>query len=348
MTAKRTNGWTLDRLLSDVVGSGPKSAADMDREQAHEAFTRVLEGEPHPTTLGAFLLALRWKTNTPTELAAFVDVMREGVETAEPSVDPVDCGANYDGKAKTALLGVGAGLVAAGAGTPVVAHSGVAIPASYGTTYRDVLAELDVETDLTPEESAEMTDAVGFGYYYQPRFAPEVHDLLETRERMTVRTVINTIETLANPANASTHVGSFYHLSFAKRIINTVEESRSLDVDRVLMFQGLEGYDDLRPGETTVAESDGEFSQTVLEIDSWEREALEVRDVASESARITEEVLTGEREDAFATAIAQNAGVRIYAGGGAETIEEGIEIAEGAIEDGSAADRLATLRAYGP
>ncbi|MHC3438158.1 anthranilate phosphoribosyltransferase [Natrialbaceae archaeon A-gly3] len=348
MTAKLTNGWTLDRLLSDVVGSGPKSAADMDRKQAREAFTRILEGEPHPTTLGAFLLALRWKSNTPTELAAFVDVMREGVEVAEPSVDPVDCGANYDGKETSALLGVGSGLVAAGAGTPVVAHSGVAIPASYGTTYRDVLAELGVETDLTPEESAAMTDEVGFGYYYQPRFAPEVHDLLETRERMNVRTFVNTVETLANPANASVHLGSFYHLSFAKRIIDTVAESESLAVDRVLMFQGLEGYDDVRPGETTVAESDGEFSQTVLEIDSWEREDLAVDDVPGESARITEEVLSGEREDAFATAIAQNAGLRIYAGGDADSIEEGIELATAAIEDGSAADRLGALRAYGP
>ncbi len=340
--------WPLERLLCEVVGSGPKSAADMDRAQAREAFARILAGEPHPTTLGAFLLALRWKTNTPTELAAFVDVVREAVTVAEPTVDPVDCGANYDGKTTTALLGVGAGLVAAAAGTPVVAHSGPSMPATYGTTYRDVLAELGVATDLEPAESAAMVDEVGFGFYYQPRFTPRVHDLLETRERMGVRTVVNTIETLANPADASTHVGSFYHLSFAKRLAETVAASETVGFDRVLLVQGLEGYDDVRPGETTIAEFDGEFGERDLEIDSWTREEVSVDDVAAESARITEAVLAGERDDAFATAIAQNAGLRIYAGGDVETIGEGIERAREVLEDGRAVERLDRLRAFEP
>src|SRR6056297_4174780 len=104
--------WPLGRLMTEVVGSGHKSAEDMNRDQAREAFTRILSGEPAETTLGAFWLANRWKRNTPTELAAFTDVMRErSVETATPDCDPVDCGANYDGKHTSALLGVAAGLV---------------------------------------------------------------------------------------------------------------------------------------------------------------------------------------------------------------------------------------------
>ncbi len=149
-----------------------------------------------------------------------------------------------------------------------------------------------------------------------------MHDLLETRERMGVRTVLNTIETVANPADASTHVGSFYHLSFAKRLAETVAASETVGFDRVLLVQGLEGYDDVRPGETTSAEFDGEFGERDLVIDSWTREHLSIDDVAAESARITEAVLAGERDDAFATAIAQNAGLRIYAGGDAGTVGE--------------------------
>ena len=75
--------WPLERLMTEVVGSGHKSADDMDREQAAEAFRRIIDGEPDRTTLGAFWLANRWKRNTPEELGAFVDVMSEGVETAE-------------------------------------------------------------------------------------------------------------------------------------------------------------------------------------------------------------------------------------------------------------------------
>ena len=101
-TTQAFGDWPLKRLMTEVVGSGHKSADDMTREQAREALQRILAGEPDHTTLGAFWLANRWKRNNAEELAAYVDVMREeSVQTAEPEADPVDCGANYDGKGRS-------------------------------------------------------------------------------------------------------------------------------------------------------------------------------------------------------------------------------------------------------
>lgn len=245
---ERYGDWPLKRLMTDVVGSGHKSADDMTREQASEAFRRILDGEPDPTTLGAFWLANRWKRNTPEELGAYVDVMADGIETAAPACDPVDCGANYDGKGRTALLGVASGLVAAAAGTPVVVHSGDRVPTQKQDAYKHVLDELGVRTELSPGESAEMTDEVGFGFYYQPEFAPEIDALFDRRDQMGVRTFVNTIETLANPASASVHLGSFYHLPYAKRIIDTFGVSETSVIDRVVMFQGMEGTTTFAPG----------------------------------------------------------------------------------------------------
>jgi len=248
--------WPLRRLMTEVVGSGHKSADDMDRDQAREAMARILDGEPDHTTLGAFWLANRWKRNTPEELAAFTDVMREeSVETAAPAADPVDCGANYDGKGRTAILGVAAGVVAAAAGTPVVVHSGDRVPTQKQDAYRHVLDELGVRTDLDPTESADMVDDVGFGFYYQPNFNPGVDALSGRRDMMGVRTFLNTVETLANPADADVHLGSFYHLPFAIRMVDTLRTCESQSVERALFFQGMEGYDDVRPGTTVVAEA---------------------------------------------------------------------------------------------
>jgi anthranilate phosphoribosyltransferase len=351
MSEGSTDDWPLRRLMTEVVGSGHKSAEDMTREQARESMARIFAGDPDETTLGAFWLANRWKRNTPTELAAFSDVMREqSVETATPECDPVDCGANYDGKHTTALLGVAAGLVAAAAGTPVVTHSGDRVPTQEADAYKHVLDELGVRTDLTSTESAEMTDEVGFGFYYQSRFNPAVDDLSDRRAQMGVRTYLNTIETLANPANADVHLGSFYHLAFAKRIVDTFSEMAAQDVPRVIMFQGLEGYDDIRPGSTVVAEYDGEFSDFEIETAEYgmdfEREQLAVEDVAADSAAITREVLTGEREDTFADAVALNAAMRLYAGSEVDDFDDGLARAREAIADGSAADRLDALQAF--
>ncbi|MFC3477379.1 anthranilate phosphoribosyltransferase [Halobacterium litoreum] len=345
--------WPLKRLNTEVVASGPKSAADMSREQAREAFQRILDLNPDPTTLGAFWLANRWKRNDGEELGAFVDVMlEESVVSAEPSVDPVDCGANYDGKERSALLGVASGVVAAAAGTPVVVHSGDYVPSQKETAYKHVLDELDVRTELDPEESAEMVDETGFGFYYQPNFNPVVDALWDRRDNMGVRTFVNTVETLANPANADVHLGSFYHLAFAKKIVETVRESEQSTFDRVLMFQGMEGYDDVRPGSTAVAEwNDGSDLEdfTVETADygmDFESEDLHVDDVAADSADITIDVLSGERRDAFRDAVLLNAALRMYAREDVPSIEDGIEAAREVISDGSAEDVLADLRSF--
>ncbi|WP_277555132.1 anthranilate phosphoribosyltransferase [Halobaculum limi] len=350
--------WPLKRLMTEVCGSGPKSAGDMTRAQATEAIQRIFAGEPDHTTLGAFWLANRWKRNNPEELAAYVDEMCTHVEYAEPDVDPVDCGANYDGKGETAILGAAAGIVAAGAGTPVVVHSGDRVPTQKQDAYKHVLDDLGIATELTPRDSAQMVDDTGFGFYYQPAFNPVVHDLWERREMMGVRTFVNTIETLANPAGASTHLGSFYHLAFAKKVVDTFAESQFHDLDRVIMFQGMEGYDDIRPGYTKVAEwnagegdSDSEaFTDYEIETPEYgmdfEEADLEVDDVAADSARITEEVVTGDREDHWRDAVALNAAFRIYARGDVDSIDEGLDAARAAIDDGSAAAVLEALRAF--
>ena len=351
--------WPLKRLMTAVVGSGHKSADDMTRAQAREAFQRILDGEPDQTTLGAFWLANRWKRNTPEELGAYVDVMdEESVTVAEPDADPVDCGANYDGKGRSAILGVGAGLVAAAAGTPVVVHSGDRVPTQKQDAYKHVLDELGIRTEIEPAESAEMVDTVGFGFYYQPAFNPEIDDLFDRRDNMGVRCFVNTVETLANPSGARVHLGSFYHLPFAKKMVRTLGESETTSLERALFFQGMEGYDDVRPGETVVAEwpvegpESDEENIADFEIRTGEygmdvtSEDLQVEDVAADSATITEEVLTGERTDGFADAVALNAALRIYAREDADSIQDGLEQAREAIEDGSAAAALSDLRAF--
>jgi anthranilate phosphoribosyltransferase len=345
--------WPLKRLMTEIVGSGPKSAGDMNREQAREAFQRILAGEPDHTTLGAFWLANRWKRNNPGELAAYTDVMcEESVVTAAPDCDPVDCGANYDGKHTSALLGVGAGVVAAAAGTPVVVHSGDGVPTQKATAYKHVLDELGVRTELEPDESADMADEIGFGFYYQPAFNPGIDDLFDRRDEMGVRTFVNTIETVANPAEADVHLGSFYHLAFGKKLTDLIKESEELDYSRAIFFQGMEGYDDIRPGYTKVAEWDEGEELEDYEIETaeygmaMESEDLEVDDVTADSATLTEEVLAGEREDDFADAIALNGAFRMYARQDVDSLEAGLEQARDVIADGSAEAVLEDLREF--
>jgi len=130
----------------------------------------------------------------------------------------------------------------------------------------------------------------------------------------------------------------------------TVESSKSVDIDRVLLFQGLEGYDGIRPGYTKIVEWDGEFEEDEISVDDYgaefEREDLEVGDIATDSARITEEVLNGDRKegDAFADAVGINAALRVYAREDTDTLREALEEVRGVMRDGKPADILEEVK----
>lgn len=344
--------WSLKKLLTDVIGSGPNSATDMTPSQAASAMEQLLADDANPVTIGAFLLANRWKRNTPEELASFVDVMRDkSVQTPDVTASSVDCGANYDGKTTTALLGVAAGIVAAAAGTPVVTHSANRIPATRGATYRDVLDELTIETDITPAQSAKMLAETGFGFFYQPQFNPLVHQLLPRREALGVRSFLNTIETLANPAKTTAHLGSFFHRSFPEKIMKTIEASQSLEFERVVMVRGLEGYDDVRPERTTLVEwQNGTIEERDIDASSLglsvTADDVEVDDVPKDSARYTESVLNNESSELITEAVCFNASLRMYTAKDTESIEEGISKAKNVIQNGKAHRVLSSLRSF--
>jgi anthranilate phosphoribosyltransferase len=120
------------------------------------------------------------------------------------------------------------------------------------------------------------------------------------------------------------------------------------------MFQGMEGYDDVRPGYTKVAEWNEGSEMSDFEIETAEYGmdmenddlAVDPDDVAGDSAQITREVLAGDREDHFADAIALNAALRIYAREDVDSIEAGLDAAREAIADGSAEAVLEDLQAF--
>jgi anthranilate phosphoribosyltransferase len=76
----------------------------------------------------------------------------------------------------------------------------------------------------------------------------------------------------------------------------------------------------------------------------FEREDLRVEDLPRDSARITEEVLAGERDDQFADAVALNAAFRVYARGDAETLDAALAETREVLRDGKAAEVLDSVR----
>ena len=65
-----------------ILGKGKKGSRPLTREEAHRAMKMILAGEVLPIQLGAFLMLMRVKEETPDELAGFAQAARELISKA--------------------------------------------------------------------------------------------------------------------------------------------------------------------------------------------------------------------------------------------------------------------------
>lgn len=341
------------------VGTGPTGSKDLSYDEARAAMAAILAGRYDPVTLGAFLLALRWKPEAPEELAGFLDTLREASleEYPPPPEAPanlVDAAANYDGKRETPNVAIPAALVATGAGVPLILHDGEEIPTKYGVTKYHVLRALGVAVGATPAQARRCLAEVGIAYLHQPAFSPALVRLLPARQAVGKRTFLNVVEPLVNPLGAPVHVGGIFHLPFAERVIRALARSRA-GFRRAVIVQGLEGSDELPLGRRKVAEwREGEL--LTYEVDSTglglgdSAQALrgpgeaDAGHCAARIVRLLEEPAPGPFHDM----VLLNAALRLYASGLAATLGEGLEAARESLYSGRAAGILGAWRAWSP
>ena len=141
---------------------------DLPRDAMLAAMHALMGGEYTPAQIAGFLVAMRMKGETVTEIAAAAEVMRE-LSIKVPLADVpylVDtCGTGGDG-AHTFNISTAAVFVAAACGAHVAKHGGRSVSSSSGSA--DVLEALGANVSLTPEKLAEAVRTIGVGFVFAP------------------------------------------------------------------------------------------------------------------------------------------------------------------------------------
>ena len=70
-----------------ILGKGKRGARNLTREEAREAMGMVLDEKVEDTQLGAFLMLLRHKEESPEELAGFTEAVRERLNAPPIQID---------------------------------------------------------------------------------------------------------------------------------------------------------------------------------------------------------------------------------------------------------------------
>jgi anthranilate phosphoribosyltransferase len=320
----------------------------LDRAQARAAMGAIMTGEATPGQIGGFLVALRLKGETPDEIAGFAEAIRGHVLAVRPRRDDLvdTAGTGGDGQA-TINISTGAALVAAAAGAAVAKHGNRAVSSASGSA--DVLEALGFSLEAPPERIARSIDELGFGFLFAPTHHPGFRHAAPVRRELATRTVFNVLGPLTNPAGARAQLVGVYEPSLVRTIAEVLAR---LGARRAFVVHGAFGVDELSPaGPNLVCEVvDGGVHELLVDpldlgVPRCAPEELRGGSPAENAAAIRA-IFSGEEQGARRDAILLNAAGAIAAGGHADDLRDGLELARQALDSGAAAERLETLVAF--
>jgi anthranilate phosphoribosyltransferase len=319
----------------------------LTREEARETMHEIMRGEATQAQIAGFLVALRANGETADEITGCAEAMREHVLAVHPTRhDLVDtAGTGGDGK-HTLNISTAAALVAAAAGVGVAKHGNRAASSQTGSA--DVLEALGFNLELPPERIACSIDDLGFGFMFAQAHHPAMRHAAPVRRELGTRTVFNVLGPLTNPARARAQVVGVYSAALVRPI---AEALLQLGSRRAFVVHGAGGIDELSPiGPSVVAEViDGGVRDRTIDPQELGLEPCSLEELAGgspdENAAAIRRVFAGE-QGGPRSAILLNAAGAIAAGGHAEDLREGIELARAALDSGAVVMRLEELIAF--
>jgi anthranilate phosphoribosyltransferase len=330
------------------VAKGSRAAKDLTWDEAKRATKTLVEGDATPAQVGAFLMAMRIKTESVTELASMTATVRSYVA---PVPIPQELGVvdlpSYAGKKDTFHALAAAAIVAAAAGASVLMHGYDGIPGRAGNA--GVLKALGLPIDMEPKVAAEAVTRHGFAYLDVALYHPPIYRFLEMRQEMGVRNVFHPIARLLNPARASSQIVGLSHPPHFEK---TAEVLRMLDCQRGLVVSGVEGDPELSvAGLTRVLElRDDRITPLSFASKDVDMPLGTQRDMAGfpsnqrdKEADLLRRILHNQLQGGPCHWVLINAALILYAAGKGATWTSCVPLARRALEEGAAARKLEEL-----
>ena len=324
-------------LLDRVMSGDPLSM-----EAAAELMDEVTEGRLPASQLAAMLVALSMKGYSAQEIAGFASVLARKKQRLERRGVVVDtCGTGGDGLATFNISSLAA-LVVASCGMPVAKHGNRGVSSPTGSA--DFFAALGIDPGLTPHQAATLLQRTGFAFLFAPTYHGAMRHAAAVRAELGIKTVLNLLGPLVNPAEAEYQLIGVYHRALCEPVARA---ARLLGVRRVLVVHGADGQDEISvTGLTHMVEigEDDECHEREFDAASCEIAPATLAELkggsAADNAAVARELLAGGGPAALRDAVALNAGAALYVSGAVPDIAAGYRRGREALAGGVVAAKL--------
>lgn len=319
------------------------SGLSLTGAEAKAAFELIFAGRVTPAQLGGFLMALRVRGETVTEITGAVLAMRERMlRVAAPAgaIDIVGTGGDGHGTLNISTL---AALVVAASGVPVAKHGNRAASSKSGAT--DVLSALGVGVDLSPQEVETCIKEAGIGFMAASMHHLSMRHAALARAELGTRTIFNLIGPLANPAGVKYQVLGVFAQSWLEPLAKVL---RNLGAKRVWLVHGSDGLDEATTTGTSfvTALERGEIRSFQITPENAGIARAPLEDLTGGDPAVNAAALRdvlGGAKNAYRDIAVLNAAIALVVAGKAEDLKHGAALASAAIDEGRAAGTLAKL-----
>jgi anthranilate phosphoribosyltransferase len=275
------------------LGRGKNGSRSLTETEAQAAFGMILRGEALDLQVGAFLMLLRVKEESPEELTGFVQACRTHLLAPPPGLQADLDWSSYAGKKHQHPWYILSMLLLADAGYRVFVHGSAGHTA--GRLYTETAFQaLGLPLALSWEDTAQQLDECGLSYLSLEIFCPPLADLVQLKPLLGLRSPVNTLTRLLNPLRANASLQSVFHPAYARL---HQEADLLLQQPAAMVFKGESGEIEIKPHADTrigilqgTQLSEFEFSRVI---------ATRVADVASPSVAPLRALWQGKTDDQY-------------------------------------------------
>jgi len=320
---------------------------DLSEKESEEVMLEIMHGGATEAQIAAYLMGLRMKGETIDEITGAVRAMRE-LAIRIPVTDPqvVDtCGTGGD-QSHTFNISTAAAFVVAGGGMTVAKHGNRSVSSRSGSA--DVLAALGVNIDLSPEKVGDCINEVGIGFLFAPLYHGAMKRCAKPRAELGIRTLMNILGPLSNPAQATIQVLGVYDKALTEKLAQVLLR---LGTQHCFILHGMDGLDEISlTGRTAISEGKkGRVLSYSIGPEDFGLHPVPSQELLGgnpgDNARIILDIFRGRRGPKR-DIVLMNAAPAFIACGKAASLQEGFEEAARVVDNGAAYEKLEKLIAF--
>ena len=320
---------------------------DLTEEQAAFFMENVTDGSMDERAMAAILVAMAAKGPSVSEMIGCAKALlkkKKDIPLEKNGIAEI-VGTGGDGKGSFNISSMSA-LVASSCGQRIAKHGNRAVSSKSGAA--DFFENLGINIMAKPEQTAKLIEKTNFGFLMAQVYHSAMRFAAPVRKVLGVKTIMNILGPLLNPACAEYEVLGVYSPALLK---DYAKAAKALGAKRVMVVCSRDGYDEISPLVPTDVyqiDENGNENQYVIKPENFGITGCNEDELmggsGKENADLALEVLKGGGRKTIKAAVGLNTAAVLYLSGKARTLKDGYNMAIEAIDSGKALKKLEEIQ----